>query len=167
MKSWLRDRHRAHIRPRAVQTALIWFALCLVLLCPGLAHAQSWQSNFTNFNATLPILLTDGTVICQDTQTSDWWKLTPDAFGSYVNGTWTQIASMPAGYGPLYYASAVLADTLDIALGTAPLLFSPLPLLANRAPVTYVPSSDILSRNYLRITALDAAAKRIEVEIIP
>lgn len=57
-----------------------------------------------------PLLLTDGTVILQDAGCQDWWKLTPDKYGSYVNGTWTQIASTPAGYTPLYHSSAVLAD---------------------------------------------------------
>jgi hypothetical protein len=57
-----------------------------------------------------PILLTDGTVIVADDGCADWWKLTPDAFGSYVNGTWRQIASPPAGYTPLYHATAVLPD---------------------------------------------------------
>ena len=45
-----------------------------------------------------------------DSGCQDWWKLTPDEFGSYVNGTWTQLASLPDGYSPLYYASAVLPD---------------------------------------------------------
>ena len=40
----------------------------------------------------------------------DWWELTPDEFGSYVNGTSTQLASLPAGYSPLYHSSAVLPD---------------------------------------------------------
>ncbi len=57
-----------------------------------------------------PILLTDGTVMVQDDGCQDWWKLTPDQFGSYVNGTWTQLASTPAGYSPLYHSSAVLPD---------------------------------------------------------
>jgi hypothetical protein len=57
-----------------------------------------------------PVLLTDGTVLLQDAGCQDWWKLTPDQFGSYVNGTWTQVASTPAGYSPLYHSSAVLAD---------------------------------------------------------
>jgi len=57
-----------------------------------------------------PILLTDGTVLVADAGCQDWWKLTPDAFGNYVNGTWTQIASTPAGYSPLYHAMAVLPD---------------------------------------------------------
>ncbi|MGE5323309.1 MAG: hypothetical protein ACM3SW_10625, partial [Actinomycetota bacterium] len=37
-------------------------------------------------------------------------KLTPDTTGSYLSGTWTQLASMPSGYAPLWYASAVLPD---------------------------------------------------------
>jgi hypothetical protein len=41
---------------------------------------------------------------------SAWWRLTPDATGSYVNGTWSQLASLPAGYSPLFFASAVLPD---------------------------------------------------------
>jgi hypothetical protein len=57
-----------------------------------------------------PLLLTDGTVMIQDAGCRDWWKLTPDHFGSYVNGIWTQVASTPAGYSPLYHSSAVLAD---------------------------------------------------------
>jgi len=39
-----------------------------------------------------------------------WWRLTPDSSGSYLTGTWSQLASMPSGYGPLYYASAVLPN---------------------------------------------------------
>jgi hypothetical protein len=57
-----------------------------------------------------PVLLTDGTVLISDAGCADWWKLTPDAYGNYVNGTWTQIASLPAGYTPLYHATAVLPD---------------------------------------------------------
>ena len=57
-----------------------------------------------------PILLTDGTVMLADNGCQDWWKLTPDNTGSYVNGTWTQLASLPAGYSPLYHSTAVLPD---------------------------------------------------------
>jgi len=60
--------------------------------------------------AANPLLLTDGTVIVQDAGCPDWWRLTPDDTGSYVNGTWTQIASLPPGYSPLYHSSAVLPD---------------------------------------------------------
>jgi hypothetical protein len=56
------------------------------------------------------ILMTDGTVLVQDSCTPNWFRLTPDSTGSYQNGKWTEIASMPSNYGPLYFASAVLAD---------------------------------------------------------
>ncbi len=45
-----------------------------------------------------------------DNGCQDWWKLTPDEFGSYVNRTWTELASTPAGYSPLYHGSAVHPD---------------------------------------------------------
>jgi hypothetical protein len=41
---------------------------------------------------------------------SHWFRLSPDINGSYVNGTWSPLASLPSGYSPLYYASAVLPD---------------------------------------------------------
>ena len=68
------------------------------------------QPNFLVNGASVPILLTDGTVLVQDLGFPDWWKLTPDQNGSYVNGTWTQVASLPATYSPLYHSSAVLPD---------------------------------------------------------
>ena len=61
--------------------------------------------------------LTDGTVLAQGNAASDWWKLTPDNSGSYVNGTWTQVASLPAGYVPDAFASAVLADGRVVITG--------------------------------------------------
>ncbi|HEX8812792.1 MAG TPA: hypothetical protein VF742_12445, partial [Terracidiphilus sp.] len=67
--------------------------------------------------AGIGFLLTDGTAVFQGNSQSDWWKLTPDAFGSYVKGTWKQIASLPSGYVPLYFASAVLADGRLVIVG--------------------------------------------------
>ena len=61
----------------------------------------------------LSLLLTDGTVMFQGgTIATDWWKLTPDASGSYLHGTWSQLASLPLAwnYAPYASASAVLAD---------------------------------------------------------
>jgi hypothetical protein len=60
--------------------------------------------------ANLAFQLTDGTVMCQADREQDWYKLTPDKNGSYVNGTWTRLASLQAGYVPDAFASAVLAD---------------------------------------------------------
>ena len=68
------------------------------------------QPTFLADGAANPILLTDGSVLVQDAGFPDWWKLTPDKTGSYVNGTWTQVASLPDGYSPLYHSSAVLPD---------------------------------------------------------
>ena len=68
------------------------------------------QPNFLPFGASTPMLLTDGSVLVQDTCATDWWKLTPDQHGSYVNGTWTQVASMPTDYAPYSNSSAVLRD---------------------------------------------------------
>jgi hypothetical protein len=68
-----------------------------------------------------PLLLPDGTVIVAAADTPDWYKLTPDITGSYVNGTWSQISELPIvngiQYGPRYYASAVLADGRVIIQG--------------------------------------------------
>ncbi len=61
------------------------------------------------------LLLTTGSVMVQDQGpvnggASGWWLLTPSAQGSYLNGTWRRLASLPSGYGPLSFASAVLPD---------------------------------------------------------
>jgi hypothetical protein len=81
----------------------------------GSAPASPWtplanQPSFLVDGAANPILLTDGTVLVQDAGFPDWWKLTPDRNGSYINGTWTQVATLPKGYSPLYHSSAVLPD---------------------------------------------------------
>lgn len=79
----------------------------------GLSDPSSpWTplNNQPTFRASVPLLLTDGTVVMQNEGAQDWWRLTPDLSGSYINGTWTQIASLPAGYSPLYHSSAVLPD---------------------------------------------------------
>lgn len=56
------------------------------------------------------MLMTDGTVIVQGNQGQDFYKLTPDITGSYVNGTWTQLASLQSNYDPYAMAEAVLPD---------------------------------------------------------
>src|SRR5579864_1849041 len=72
--------------------------------------AGTWQplNNQPQFGASTMLLLTDGTVMVQAASSTNWWKLTPDANGSYVNGTWLRLADAPNA--PLYYASAVLMD---------------------------------------------------------
>ncbi len=59
------------------------------------------------------------------------------------------------GAGGKPTSSAVLSDIIDIALGTAPLRFEKLPLLTKNAQLPFIPATQIISRNYLRVTALD------------
>ncbi|MGB6795759.1 MAG: kelch repeat-containing protein, partial [Xanthobacteraceae bacterium] len=75
------------------------------------------------------LLLTDGTVMVHELNTSHWHRLTPDSSGNYVNGSWSTLASLPDNNGipaskggptnaPLYFASAVLGDgTVFVAGG--------------------------------------------------
>jgi hypothetical protein len=67
--------------------------------------------------AYLGFLLTDGTVMFQGNNTATWSKLTPDSFGSYLNGTWSQLASLPSGYSPDAFASSVLANGRVVIIG--------------------------------------------------
>jgi len=60
--------------------------------------------------AGFQLLLTDGTVIVSEVSTNRWWRLTPDINGQYLTGTWSQIASMPNNYAPLYFGAGVLPD---------------------------------------------------------
>ena len=90
-----------------------WMCVSALLFsCALPMAAQSWSAlnNKASFGAGTALLLTDGTVMVQHTDAGDWWRLTPDNTGSYINGTWKQMASLPSGYGPLYFASAVLPD---------------------------------------------------------
>jgi Kelch motif len=54
------------------------------------------------------LLLTNGTVMAQDSGTKVWYDLKPNAYGSYVHATWSPLHSMYEAR--LYYASAVLPD---------------------------------------------------------
>ena len=111
----------------SANTALPWAVGVRVPLTPSELPApyikkvtQSPWTRTTNnppVNLGTMLLLTDGTVIAHEENdqngnvaTTNWYKLTPDINGSYINGTWSQIASLPAGYGPLFFGSAVLPD---------------------------------------------------------
>src|SRR6202521_6156356 len=82
--------------------------------CATLASAQKWQPlrNQPIFTAGSMLLLTDGTVLVHEEPRNgqNWYKLTPDIYGSYIRGTWTKVASLANGYGPLFFGSAVLPD---------------------------------------------------------
>ena len=86
--------------------------MLFVIALPLCAPAQTVQklNNPPPDGTALTLLLTDGRVLAQGAKYSDWWLLTPDDTGSYVNGTWSAAASLPSGYAPFAFASAVLKD---------------------------------------------------------
>ncbi len=59
------------------------------------------------------------------------------------------------GAGGRPTASAVVADIVDSAMGTADVLFRELPALAGRSPARIMPPSAVVCRHYLRMQALD------------
>ncbi len=82
-----------------------------------------WEplANAPSFIPGTMLLASDGTVLVHEEPetggTRAWYRLTPDANGSYGDGTWSKIASMPKGYEPLYFASAILPDGQMIVEG--------------------------------------------------
>jgi hypothetical protein len=98
-------------------------------LAPGETPAGGTWTSLTHplmvggqpVNLSNPILLTDGTVIAHVSCAGNWYKLTPDNTGtdaaSYINGTWTAIASLPSGYAPRFFGSGVLPDGRVIVEG--------------------------------------------------
>jgi hypothetical protein len=96
------------------------FAVPILLLAAcGLSLAQTLQTltHQPPDGVGISFLLTDGTVMTQGNGGSDWARLTPDKKGSYVNGTWKQAASLPSGYVPYAFASAVLGDGRLVIVG--------------------------------------------------
>ncbi len=97
--------------------------IILVAVCAAGAQSQ-WTpvQNVPNIGAGAVALLTDGRLLVHDESGNsgtwgNWWTLTPDINGNYATGTWTQVASLPADYGPWLFSSAVLADGRFIVEG--------------------------------------------------
>jgi fibronectin type 3 domain-containing protein len=86
-----------------------------LILALSLAAAMSaraggtWAQivNAPPFGLNLPLLMSDGTVLCGDGG-SGWYKLTPNNKGSYHDGTWTPVAA--SHYSRLFYSSDVLTN---------------------------------------------------------
>lgn len=92
--------------------SVVFFALCTALGFSMQVTAASWTPlvNRPSVNSIqIMILMTDGSIMAQtydDIQT--WVKLTPDAKGSYINGTWTTLGKMITPR--LYFTSDVLQN---------------------------------------------------------
>jgi hypothetical protein len=94
--------------------------------CALFPNADCAPAGYYSFGAILNAnLLTDGSVLVDAVAFDDngnftfvEYKLIPDNSGSYVNGTWKQVASLPnaatsanpGGWGPYTLSSAVLPD---------------------------------------------------------
>jgi hypothetical protein len=92
-------------------------AVSALIAVPAAVQAQTWTklTNTPTFSPGSTFLMMDGTIIVQDEGSNgaggnQWWKLTPDINGSYVNGTFSKIGALPSGYMPLYFGSAVLPN---------------------------------------------------------
>jgi hypothetical protein len=98
---------------------MLRIAFVALLVVPSISGAQEWQAldHPPTFLTDTALLLTDGTVMVHQYNTPNWWRLNPDKSGSYIKGTWSQLASMPSNYAPLYFASAVLPDGRVIVEG--------------------------------------------------
>jgi hypothetical protein len=77
----------------------------------------TWKSlaNQPSFNMGTMILLTDGRIMVNESASKHWHALTPDNNGSYINGTWSDLADM--ANRRLYYASGILKDGRLIICG--------------------------------------------------
>jgi len=102
------------MKPFSFSATLALLTALLFCMTPSARAVGSWTPlgrQAPNGISTM-LLLTDGTVMAQGSDTggtsNNWYKLTPDAGGSYVNGTWTQLASMHQTRQ--YYASVVMAN---------------------------------------------------------
>ena len=94
------------------------FLLLGIFFTSSTAIAQGTWTTLANTaphqNLGVLVLLSDGTVICHsnsgggDGYGNTWDKLTPNASGSYANGTWSSIAPMASTR--LHYSCQVLKD---------------------------------------------------------
>ena len=104
-------------------------ALLMTLVWSGIAGAQepftagTWTATSTPPPSAVAhaVLLTDGSVLVNSfffTNHADpWYRLVPDATGSYIHGTWKSAGTLPSGYNPLYYASSVLPNGQVVVMG--------------------------------------------------
>jgi len=104
---------------RSLRTlAIACAALCVLV---GVAGAQTWTplTNQPGANLGVMLQLRDGRILVHEEQNGNsrnWHILTPDASGSYLNGTWSSGGSLPSGYAPWFFGSQVLIDGKTIVV---------------------------------------------------
>ncbi|HMF02982.1 MAG TPA: hypothetical protein VKK06_24045, partial [Terriglobia bacterium] len=91
----------------------LYITLSVVALLAWSVSGQAATWNRLTFlspdSAGTMILLTDGTVMVQGHNPgNNWMRLTPNSTGSYINGAWSNLASM--SIPRLYYGSNMLTS---------------------------------------------------------
>ena len=87
----------------------------------GVVVGQTWTPlvNQPGVNLGAMLQLRDGRIMVHEEQggnSTAWHILTPDATGSYVNGTWSSGGNMPPGYAPWFFGSQVLMDGKTVVI---------------------------------------------------
>jgi hypothetical protein len=93
-------------------------AFCLIITPRFACAVGTWSqlANQPGSQVGTMLLLSDGTVMAlNNNNTTQWFRLTPDASGSYLNGSWSYRASM--NYSRLYFSSDVLQDGRVLVAG--------------------------------------------------
>ena len=92
-------------------------AICFCLIAPASGVAATWAKVLAPAPGAAGVMLqlTDGTIMVQRDSSQNWMRLTPDASGNYVTGSWTAIA--PMSIGRLFFASQVLQNGKVWVLG--------------------------------------------------
>jgi hypothetical protein len=102
---------RRKLRVPAVPGAL---ELLTVVLVAANAPAATWTKLVNPVpgggQAYRMRLLTDGTVMAQNGTSANWLRLTPDATGSYINGSWTSNPIAPMSTRRFSFPSEVLPN---------------------------------------------------------
>lgn len=104
-------------------------ALLASLVCSSIAIAQepftagTWTktTNAPPSAVAHALMLNDGSVLVNsmffENHSDPWYRLVPDSTGSYVNGTWSTVGSLPSGYNPLYFGSSLLPSGQVVIMG--------------------------------------------------
>jgi len=97
-------------------------SIVMTLVWCSIAGAQKWSTIATppQFTPGVALQLTDGTVLIEQYQSSNWWKLTPQPFTlNYQQGKLTGVQPFPTSmnYAPKFFASAMLPDGRVIVEG--------------------------------------------------
>lgn len=115
-----------------------WFDAGAGAATPATSAAGQWQllsANPLPFYPQAAMLLTDGSVMLQEVTSDQWWRLRPDARGSYLDGTYEKTPPAPDGYAPTYPCRAILPDGRMLVVGGEYQGTNPIPVETNQGAV--------------------------------